>query len=115
MNDTNSDEDMFITQKFVMERTGRRDIRSLQKYERPDIKTKIEISKSLDCGVSRCCKEKDSSVSEDPMPMAEKRNSTKEEMRREILRRKRFNSIHQPHFSLERYKIPPLALRILPK
>ena len=54
MNDTNSDED--IPQKFVMERTGHRDIRSLQKYERPDIKTKTEISKSLDCGVSRGCK-----------------------------------------------------------
>jgi hypothetical protein len=25
----------------------------------------------LDCGVNRGCKEKDSSVSEDPMPMAE--------------------------------------------
>jgi hypothetical protein len=44
MNDTNSDEDIFIPQRFVMERTGHRDIRSLQKYERPDIKTKIEIS-----------------------------------------------------------------------
>ena len=55
MNDTNSDEDIFIPQKFVMERTGHRDIRSLQKYERPDIKTKIEISKYLDCGVSRGC------------------------------------------------------------
>ena len=87
MNDTNSDED--IPQKFVMERTGHRDIRSLQKYQRPDIKTKIEISKYLDCGVSRGCKEKDSSVSEDPMPMAEKRNSTKEEMQHKHMKRKR--------------------------
>jgi hypothetical protein len=52
MNDTNSDEDIFIPQKFVMERTGHRDIRSFQKYERPVIKTKIEISKYLDCGVA---------------------------------------------------------------
>ena len=66
-----------------------RDIRSLQKYERPDIKTKIDISKSLDCGVSRGCKEKDSSVSEDPMPMAEKTNSTKEEMQHKHMERKR--------------------------
>jgi hypothetical protein len=51
MNDRNSDEDIFIPQKSLIERTGHRDIRSLQKYERPDIKTKIEISKSLDCGV----------------------------------------------------------------
>jgi hypothetical protein len=61
----------------------------LQKYERPDIKTKIEISKSLDCGVNRGCKEKDSSVSEDPMPMAEKRNSTKEELQHKHMERKR--------------------------
>jgi hypothetical protein len=40
MNDTNSDED--IPQKFVMGRTGHRDIRSLQKYERPDIKKKLK-------------------------------------------------------------------------
>jgi hypothetical protein len=38
----NSDEDIFIPRKFVMERTGHRDIRSLQKYERPDIKTKMK-------------------------------------------------------------------------
>jgi hypothetical protein len=42
MNDTNSDKDIFIQQKFVMERTGHRDIRSLPKYERPDIKTKMK-------------------------------------------------------------------------
>ena len=40
------------TAKVRLERTGHRDIRSLQKYERPDIKTKTEISKYLDCGVS---------------------------------------------------------------
>ena len=76
-----------------MERNGHRDIRSLQKYERPDIKTKFEISKTLDCGVSRGykekCKEKDSSVSEYPMLMAEKRNSTKEEMHDKHMERKR--------------------------
>jgi hypothetical protein len=56
MNDTNSDED--IPQKFVMERTGHRDIRSLQKYERPDIKTKIEISKSLIVALARAANKK---------------------------------------------------------
>ena len=32
-----------------MERTGHRDIRSLQRYERPDVSNKIEISKALNC------------------------------------------------------------------
>ena len=32
-----------------MERTGHRDTRSLQKYQRPDFSTKIEISKALNC------------------------------------------------------------------
>ena len=32
-----------------MERTGHRDIRSLQRYQRPDVSTKIEISKALNC------------------------------------------------------------------
>jgi hypothetical protein len=61
----------------------------LQKYERPDIKTKIEISKSFDCGVSRVCKEEDGSVSDDTMPMAEKRNCTKEEMQHKPMEKKR--------------------------
>ena len=33
-----------------MERTGQRDVRSLQKYEKPDVRTKEAISKSLDYG-----------------------------------------------------------------
>ena len=33
-----------------MERTGHRDVRSLQKYERPDESTKVAISKALECG-----------------------------------------------------------------
>ena len=33
-----------------MEGTGHCDVRSLQKYERPDVRTKEAISKSLDCG-----------------------------------------------------------------
>ena len=32
-----------------MERTGHRDMRSLQRYQRPDVSTKIEISKALNC------------------------------------------------------------------
>ena len=39
-----------ISDKLIMERTGHRDIRSLQRYQRPDmISTKIEISKALNC------------------------------------------------------------------
>ena len=32
-----------------MERTGHRDTRSLQRYERPFVSAKIEISKALNC------------------------------------------------------------------
>ena len=32
-----------------MERTGHRDIRSLQRYLRPDVSTKAKISKALNC------------------------------------------------------------------
>ncbi|CAH3152374.1 unnamed protein product, partial [Porites evermanni] len=32
-----------ISDKLIMERTGHRDIRSLQRYQRPDASTKIEI------------------------------------------------------------------------
>ena len=32
-----------------MERTGHRDIRSLQRYQRPDVSPKIEISEALNC------------------------------------------------------------------
>ena len=38
-----------ISHKLIMERTGHRDIRSLQRYQRPDVSTKIEISKALTC------------------------------------------------------------------
>ena len=38
-----------ISDKLIMERTGHRDIRSLQRYQRPDVSTKIEISKALNC------------------------------------------------------------------
>jgi hypothetical protein len=41
-----------VPEKFVMERTGHRDVRSLQRYERPDIKTKVAVSKCLDGGLS---------------------------------------------------------------
>ena len=38
-----------ISDKLIMERTGHRDMRSLQRYQRPDVSTKIEISKALNC------------------------------------------------------------------
>ena len=38
-----------IPDKFVMERTEPKDVRSLQKYQRPDTSSKIEISKKFDC------------------------------------------------------------------
>lgn len=37
-----------IPDKFVMQRTGHRDVRSLQKYQRPEASTKIEFSKAFD-------------------------------------------------------------------
>ena len=38
-----------ISDKLIMERTGHRDIRYLQRYQRPDVSTKTEISKALNC------------------------------------------------------------------
>ena len=38
-----------ILDKLIMECTGHRDIRSLQRYQRPDVSTKIEISEALNC------------------------------------------------------------------
>ena len=38
-----------IPDKFVMQRTGHRDARSLQTYQRPSTSSKIEISKAFDC------------------------------------------------------------------
>ena len=35
-----------------MARTGHRDNRSFQKYQRPDISTKLDISKASECGSS---------------------------------------------------------------
>ena len=37
-----------IPDKFIMERTGHRDIRSLQQYQRPSIESKVEMSKTFD-------------------------------------------------------------------
>ena len=42
-----------ITEKFVMERTGHRDMRSLQKYRGPEVLAKAEISKAFDCIATR--------------------------------------------------------------
>ena len=36
-----------ISDKLIMERTGHQDIRSLQRYQRPDVSTKIEIFLSI--------------------------------------------------------------------
>ena len=38
-----------IPDKFVMERTGHRNLRSLQIYQTPCILDKVEISKAFDC------------------------------------------------------------------
>ena len=38
-----------ISDKLIMERMGHRDIRSLQRYQRPDVSTKIDISRALNC------------------------------------------------------------------
>ena len=38
-----------ISDKLIMERRGHRDIRSLLRYQRPDVCTKIEVSKALNC------------------------------------------------------------------
>ena len=38
-----------LSDKLIIERTGHRDIRSLQRYQRPDVYTKIEIWKALNC------------------------------------------------------------------
>jgi hypothetical protein len=40
-----------IPEKFVMQSTGHRDVKSLQKYQRPNISTKISISRAFDGGV----------------------------------------------------------------
>ena len=37
-----------IPDKFIMERTGHRDVRSLQQYQRRSIECKVEMSKSFD-------------------------------------------------------------------
>ena len=42
-----------ILEKFVMERTGHRDVRSLQKYQRPEVLTKVEMSKAFDCTATK--------------------------------------------------------------
>ena len=46
-----------------MERTGHQDIRSLQRYQRVDVSTKIEISKALNCGSERSVGEREAESS----------------------------------------------------
>ena len=41
-----------IAEKYVMERTGHRDVRSLQRYQRPNVQKKIEISRAFDLSLS---------------------------------------------------------------
>ena len=38
-----------IPEKFVIERTGHKYVRPLQKYQRPDTSSQIEISKKFNC------------------------------------------------------------------
>ena len=38
-----------ISDKLIVERTGHRDMGSLQRRQRPDVSTKIEISAALNC------------------------------------------------------------------
>ena len=51
-----------ISDKLIMERTGHRDIRSLQRYQRPDVSTKIEISKALKLSIRTIRRRKGSRV-----------------------------------------------------
>ena len=37
-----------IPDKFIMERSGHRNIRSLQQYQRPTVQKKVEMSKAFD-------------------------------------------------------------------
>ena len=46
-----------------MECTGHQDIRSLQRYQRPDVSTKIEISKALNCRSERSVGEREAESS----------------------------------------------------
>ena len=48
-----------ISDKLIMERMDHRDIRSLQRYERSDVSTKIEIYKAQNCRseVKRFCQD----------------------------------------------------------
>ena len=52
-----------ISEELIMERTGHRDIRSLQRYQRPDVSTKIEISKALNCRSERSVGEREAESS----------------------------------------------------
>ena len=52
-----------ISDKLIMERTGHRNIRSLQRYQRPDISTEIEISKALNCRSERSVGEREAESS----------------------------------------------------
>ena len=56
-----------IPDKFVMERTGHRDLRSLQKYQRPDISTKVEFAKAFDSGKALSLSDSLGSVTETPL------------------------------------------------
>lgn len=82
-----------LPQKYIMERTGHRDVRSLQKYERPDIQTKIGFCKSLDCGAVTRDKEKGNCLNEEPAQdvhsIRDFNVSTKQDVKPEDMERKK--------------------------
>ena len=59
-----------IPDKFVMQRTGHRDVGSLQKYQRPETSTRIEFSKAFD--------------SSEPVSLSDSIGSEKAPLKREV-------------------------------
>ena len=76
-----------------METTGHCDVRSLQKYERSDVRTKETISKSLDCGSNFRNETMVDTVNENPRATSGERNTggntMKDELQREEINRKK--------------------------
>lgn len=59
-----------IPDKFVTQRTGHRDVGSLQKYQRPETSTRIEFSKAFD--------------SSEPVSLSDSIGSEKAPLKREV-------------------------------
>ena len=72
-----------------MERTEHRDVRSLQKYERPDVLTKEVISKSLYCGSYFGNETKVDTVIENSRATSGERNTMKDKLQRDEIERKK--------------------------